>query len=154
MSKNNELSRVVREWAQVFMNRSMSDFRRFMEDTGLTFSHVNILMRLYHGGKSSVSEIGERMGVTNAAASQTVDRLVNMGLIVRTEDPVDRRAKQLDLTQKGKELIENGIEVRGKWIETLTDSLSEQELKMITSALTILTNAARKTEEKTDHDCD
>jgi hypothetical protein len=44
--------------------------------------------------------------------------------------------------------------VRGKWIETLTDSLSEQELKMITSALTILTNAARKTEEKTDHDCD
>jgi DNA-binding MarR family transcriptional regulator len=153
MSTTNEFSQIVREWAQVFMNRSMTDFKRFMEDTGLSFSHVNILMRLFHSGKSGVSEIGEQMGITNAAASQTVDRLVNMGLIMRTEDPIDRRAKRLDLTPKGKELIEKGIDVRSHWIETLTDSLSTQELEMITSALTILTNAARKTEEVSDHNC-
>ena len=153
MSTSNEFSQVVREWAQVFMNRSMSDFKRFMEETGLSFSHINILMRLFHGGKSGVSEIGEQMGITNAAASQTVDRLVNMGLIMRTEDPVDRRVKRLDLTPKGNELIEKGIDVRSQWLETLTNSLSPQELEMITSALTILTNAARKKETVPDHKC-
>ncbi len=58
-------------------------------------------MRLKHGGKSGVSEIGGQMGVTNAAASQAVDRLVHLGLIERTEDPDDRRAKRLTLTQAG-----------------------------------------------------
>jgi len=79
MSPSEEFSNVVRDWAQVFMNRSMHDFKRFMEDTGLSFSHINILMRLFHGGNCGVSEIGEQMGITNAAASQTVDRLVQMG---------------------------------------------------------------------------
>ena len=98
MSTTNQLSDVIREFMKVFMNRSMSDFKRFMGDTGLSFTHVNILMRLFHGGISGVSEIGEHMGITNAAASQTVDRLVHMGLIMRTEDPDDRRAKRLELT--------------------------------------------------------
>jgi DNA-binding MarR family transcriptional regulator len=147
MSTTNQLSDVVREWAKVFMNRSMSDFKRFMEDTGLSFTHVNILMRLFHGGISGVSEIGERMGITNAAASQTVDRLVHMGLIIRTEDPDDRRAKRLELTQVGRDMIEKGVDTRSYWIERLTDSLSAEEQDLITSALTILTEAARKTED-------
>jgi DNA-binding MarR family transcriptional regulator len=144
MSPSEEFSIVVRDWAKVFMHRSMHDFKRFMEDTGLSFSHINILMRLFHGGKSGVSEIGEQMGFTNAAASQTVDRLVQMGMIRRTEDPQDRRAKSLELTPEGRTLIEKGVDVRSKWIETLMYELSSEEQKAITSALTILTRAARK----------
>ena len=144
MSPSEEFSSVVRNWAQVFMHRSMHDFKQFMEDTGLSFSHINILMRLYHGGNCGVSEIGEQMGITNAAASQTVDRLVQMGMIRRTEDPQDRRAKLLELTRDGRVLIEKGVDLRSKWIETLTDDLSAEEQEMITSALIILTKAARK----------
>jgi len=145
MLRSEVFSNVVRDWAKVFMNRSMHDFKRFMEDTGLSFSHINILMRLYHGGNCGVSEIGEQMGITNAAASQTVDKLVQMGMIQRTEDPQDRRAKLLELTEAGRALIEKGVDLRGKWIETLTDDLSVEEQEMITSALIILTKAARKT---------
>jgi DNA-binding MarR family transcriptional regulator len=145
MSPTEEFSNVVRDWAKVFMHRSMHDFKRFMEDTGLSFSHINILMRLFHGGNCGVSEIGEQMGISNAAASQTVDRLVHMGMIQRTEDPQDRRAKLLELTQSGRVLIEQGVDLRSKWIETLTDDLSKEEQELITSALIILTGAARKT---------
>jgi DNA-binding MarR family transcriptional regulator len=145
MSPTEEFSNVVRDWAKVFMHRSMHDFKRFMEDTGLSFSHINILMRLFHGGNCGVSEIGEQMGISNAAASQTVDRLVQMGMIRRTEDPQDRRAKLLELTQSGRVLIEKGVDLRSKWIETLTDDLSKEEQELITSALIILTGAARKT---------
>jgi DNA-binding MarR family transcriptional regulator len=125
------------------MHRSMRDFKRFMDETGLSFSQINILMRLVHGGSTSVSEIGEQLGVTNAAASQAVDRLVGLGLIERTEDPEDRRAKRLALTNKGRTLIKQGIDARIKWIEGLTDALTPQQQNMIVSALTLLTEAAR-----------
>lgn len=141
------LIEVIREWSEVFMHRSMREFRRFMDETGLSFSQINILMRLVHGGSAGISEIGDQLGVTNAAASQAVDRLVHLGLIERTEDPEDRRAKRLALTQKGRTLIERGVKARSKWIEGLTDALTPEQQNMIISALTLLTEAARKTKE-------
>ncbi|HEX7542158.1 MAG TPA: MarR family transcriptional regulator [Anaerolineales bacterium] len=147
MSTTKVLTEVIREWSEVFMQRSMRDFKRFMDLTGLSFSQINILMRLVHGESIGVSEIGEQLGVTNAAASQAVDRLVQLGLIERTEDPEDRRAKRLALTQKGHDLIDKGVEARSKWIEGLTDALTPEQQNMIISALTLLTEAAQKTKE-------
>jgi len=147
MSPTIVFTEVIREWSEVFMQRSMRDFRKFMEETGLSFSQINILMRLLHGGNTGVSEIGDQLGVTNAAASQAVDRLVQLGLIERTEDPDDRRAKRLVLTPKGRTLIEKGIEVRSQWVEGLTDALTPDQQSLIISALTLLTAAARTTKE-------
>ncbi len=147
MSPTKELTEVIHEWSEVFMRRSGHEFKHFMDETGLSFSQLNVLMRLYHGGNSGVSEIGEQMGVTSAAASQAIDRLVLMGLIERTEDPKDRRAKRLGLTQKGRTLIEKGIESRSRWIEGLTDALTPEQQSMIIAALTLLTAAARATKE-------
>ena len=147
MSPTIVFTEVIREWSEVFMQRSMHDFRKFMEETGLSFSQINILMRLLHGGSTGVSEIGEQLGVTNPAASQAVERLVQLELIERREDPGDRRAKQLTLTPKGRTLIEQGIEIRSKWVEGLTDALTPEQQSMIISALTLLTAAARATKE-------
>ena len=147
MSPTKVFTEVIREWSEVFMQRSMRDFRKFMDETGLSFSQINILMRLIHAGSTGVSEIGEQLGVSNAAASQAVDRLVVMDLIKRTEDPTDRRAKQLALTQKGRTLIESGIAARSRWVEGLTDALPPEQQNMIIAALTLLTAAARATEE-------
>ncbi len=145
MSPTKVLTEVIREWSEVFMQRSMRDFKRFMNETGLSFSQINILMRLVHKGSTGVSEIGEQLGVTNAAASQAVDRLVGLELIERTEDPDDRRAKRLALTQKGRTLIEQGIEARSKWIESLMDVLTSEQQNMIITALTLLSETAHKT---------
>ena len=147
MSPTKVFTEVIREWSEVFMQRSMRDFRKFMEETGLSFSQINILMRLLHGRRIGVSEIGEQLGVTNAAASQAVDRLVGLDLIERTEDPIDRRAKRLALTREGRALIEKGIEVRSQWIEGLTDALTPEQQSLIISALTLLTEAAQATKE-------
>jgi DNA-binding MarR family transcriptional regulator len=147
MSQPIVLTEVIREWSEVFMHRSMRDFRKFMDKTGLSFSQINILMRLLHGGNAGISEIGDQLGVTNAAASQAVDRMVQLDLIKRTEDPDDRRAKRLALTHKGRVLIEQGIVVRSQWVEGLTDALTPEQQRMIISALTLLTAAARTTKE-------
>lgn len=144
MSTTKLLSETIREWSEVFMRHSGRDFRQFMGSNSLSFSQVSILMRLYHGGKSGVTELGGEIGVTNAAASQAIDRLVLAGLITRTEDPIDRRAKELVLTEKGCDLVSRAIEARSRWVEGLTSELNVEQQEMIITALGLLTEAARK----------
>ncbi len=147
MSTTKLLSETIREWSEVFMRHSGRDFRQFMGNNSLSFSQVTVLMRLYHGTKSGVTELGEVMGVTNAAASQAIDRLVLLGLITRTEDKVDRRAKELVLTEKGCDLVSRAIEARSLWVEGLTTALNGEQQDMIISALSMLTEAARKMDD-------
>ncbi|MCS7011955.1 MAG: MarR family transcriptional regulator [Anaerolineales bacterium] len=146
MDSSKPLSEVLREWAKVFMHRSGRDFKRFMETTGLTFSQINILMRLMHGEQFGVSDIAAQLGITNAAVSQAVDRLVQMGFVERREDPSDRRAKRLTLTAKGQALIQQSIEARTRWIEQLTASLTPEQAHMVSTTLILLTEAAQKEE--------
>ncbi len=145
MSATKSFSEALHEWVKVFMHRSMIDFKRFMDGSELSSTHVNVLMHLYFGGQCDVSDIGTGLGVTNAAASQTVERLVQRGLLGRTEDPLDRRVKQINITSKGRALIEAGIEARGRWMDDLTRVLPVEQQRDIAAALTILTEAAKST---------
>lgn len=89
-----------------------------------------------------MSEISERFEVTPAAASQLVDKLVQSGLIIREEDPHDRRAKLLNLTNKGRDLVQQGIEERYRWVDGLSERLTEEERLQISEALDIMTRVA------------
>ena len=144
MSASKQFSQVLHDWADVFLHRSMRDFARFMKDAGLSMPQTNTLMRLYYQGPCGISDIGSQLGVTNAAASQMVERLVQQGLLERAEHPDDRRAKQLTLTRKGQEFIQNGITARRSWMEELATALTRQQQADIVTALTCLTEAARK----------
>jgi len=145
MMLSKQFTEIVKECVEVFMHVSFRDFKQFMDAEDLSPSQVNAMMRLYHG-KSDVSKIGEFTGVTSAAASQMVERLVQTGLVVRKENPDDRRVKSLSLTDKGRRLIQRVFEVRQKMIGELTNHLSPQQLDDIGKALIMLTDAARKLE--------
>lgn len=144
MASTEEFTRALHDWAEVFMHRSMRDFKRFMDDSGLSPSQINALMRLHYRGKCGVSDIGEHLGVTNAAASQMVDRMVQLGLFTRSEDSADRRVRQVALTPEGQALVEAGVEARRRWMEELTTTLTPKEQEAIVAALIILTAAARR----------
>jgi DNA-binding MarR family transcriptional regulator len=95
-----------------------------------------------------MSEISERFDVTAAAASQLVDKLVQAGYIERTEDPSDRRAKLLKLSVKGARLVDDGIQERYRWMDELASKLSAADQTKISEALSILTEEARKLDQK------
>jgi DNA-binding MarR family transcriptional regulator len=144
MLPTKEFSQAVQAWSGMFMHRSMRDFKRLLDETSLSYSQVAVLMRLKHGGRSGVSEIGGHMGITKAAASQAVDRLVDLGLVERTEDPDDRRARRLALTQAGQAMVGQVVAARSRWVETLADVLTPEQQNLIASALNLLTEAAGK----------
>jgi DNA-binding MarR family transcriptional regulator len=132
----------------VFMHRSMRGWTHFAKTTGLSMPQFSILMQLHHKGPCGMSEISERFDISNAAASQLVEKLVQSEHIERAEDPSDRRAKVLQLTPKGKDLIEAGFKERYKWMDELVSNLKAEEREKVVEALTILTEAAKNMSDK------
>ncbi len=145
---NPSISQALRGWIDVFMHRSMRGWTQFAKSTGLSMPQFSILMQLHHKDRCGISDISERFDISNAAASQLAEKLVQGEYIERAEDPNDRRVKILQLTPKGRDLIEAGFDERYRWMDELGKALSAEEKHKVAEALTILTEAAKKLEEK------
>ncbi len=143
MTKSSPLSQSLHAWMDVFMHRSMRGWTHFAKSTGLSMPQFSILMQLHHKGSCGLSDISERFDISNAAASQLVDKLVQAGYLERAEDPSDRRAKTLKLSPKGAKLVDEGVNERHRWMDELAKNLSAEEQKKISEALDILTKAAQ-----------
>ena len=146
MTNSPQFSQAIRSWMDVFMHRSMRGWGLFAKSTGLSMPQFSVMMQLHHRGNCAIGDISERFDITNAAASQLVDKLVQGGFIKREEDPQDRRAKMLNLTDKGKDLIQRGIEERYRWVDQLSSKLTVEERDQVTDALNIMTRAAQELE--------
>ena len=53
------------------------------------------------GGDATTADVAAHLGVTKQAAAQLVDRLVRGGYVERRAHPADRRARLLELTDRG-----------------------------------------------------
>jgi len=131
----------------IFMNRSMRGWGRFAKSAGLSMPQFGLLMQMHHKGDCGMSEVSERFDITPAAASQLVDKLVQGGLVQRVEDPHDRRAKLLNLTDKGRELIQQGIQERYRWVDEVGSKLSADERGKVAEALTLLSEKAKEVDQ-------
>ena len=148
MTTTLQLQQSLRSWMDVFMHRSMRGWMTFAKTTGLSMPQFSILMRLHHSGSFGMSQISEKFDITAAAASQLTEKLVQGGYIERAEDPNDRRAKSIQLTPKGKELVEAGMTERYRWMEELTSKLTAEQRLKVAESLNVLTEAAVRLEEK------
>ena len=151
MTKEIRFTQSIRTWMDAFMQRSMGNWWRFARSTGLSMPQFSLMTQMYHRGACGMSGISERFEITPAAASQMVDKLVQSGYIVREEDPTDRRAKTLNLTPKGHQLIDAGNEERYRWVEDLAGKLNAEERARIVEALEVMTQAMQELEGEPVH---
>ncbi|MBT9333219.1 MarR family winged helix-turn-helix transcriptional regulator [Paracidobacterium acidisoli] len=72
---------------------------------GMGVSDFAVLEALLHKGPLTVKEIGARVLLTSGSMTAAIDRLAERGLVERTEDAEDRRARVIRLTSSGRALI-------------------------------------------------
>lgn len=137
---------ILQEAFAIFRRRMMGNLFVYAKDTGLTMPQFGAMFHIFHSGGCGVSDIGNDLGVTNSAASQMLDRLVQTKLISRSEDPSDRRGKLLVLTDKGREILVNGNLANQKWLEDLARSMTAEEQEQVRQAIVILVDKARQLE--------
>jgi DNA-binding MarR family transcriptional regulator len=78
---------------------------KFLHQRNLSFASVATVMALREHGNLSISQLAHETGLSLAATSQLVERLVQERLAVRTEHGTDRRRKQVALTPKGRDFM-------------------------------------------------
>lgn len=114
--------------------------RRF----GLKLSEWKIISTVGGSGSISLSMLGRRAGMDNAAASRMVTALIAAGLLSKTTDPVDRRAVQVTLSAKGREtylaIFDEAVRRNTAWLSVL----NPEEREMLDELLNRLTRRARE----------
>ncbi len=144
MSSSQTLPEALHTWMHAFMRNSMCNFYHNAHELGVSVQQFGALFYLRRTGNCGVSDMGENLGVTSAAASQMIERLVQQGLLERSENPRDRRLKQIVLTSRGRELIEASLRERQSWIEELSQRLTPEQQEAVIASLDLLTIAAQE----------
>jgi DNA-binding MarR family transcriptional regulator len=147
MGGSRDVAGVIRQWMEAAAMRSMTDWRTFVHRAGLSMPQLSLLMRLYYGGGCGVHDLGEGFGVSSAAVSRMVDRLVQAGLVDRGEDPDDRRVRHVQLSAKGRALIDNGIRERYRWVDDLVEELPAGQRATVLRFLPSLIEAEKRLPE-------
>lgn len=142
-TRETQFVEALREWVQVFMQHSMNGFLAHARAQKLSMSQLGTLMHIHRMGTCGVGDISGDLGVSNAAVSQLLDRLVETGLVERQENPDDRRAKRIELTDRGLQMIRDTIESRQRWFGELAALLSDEDLTTAVSSLQLMTQHAR-----------
>ena len=96
---------------------------------GLSRGRFYVLINLHQAEADGLSphELAERTGVTRAATTGQIDALVEAGLVVRVQDPLDRRSYRVRLHQDGFALLEAFLPLNFARMRGLVSGLSAEE---------------------------
>lgn len=93
------LAALTRRWRQVLDAEFQS--------CGLTDATWRPLLHLHHMGDGvRQKDLAASLGLEGPSVVRLLDTLIGKGLVLRTEDETDRRAKLLALTEEGRALVE------------------------------------------------
>jgi MarR family 2-MHQ and catechol resistance regulon transcriptional repressor len=98
---------------------------------GLGLTDFAALEALLHKGPLTISEIQDKVLLASGSMTAAVDRLENLGLVVRKASPSDRRARVVELTPQGRRLAASCFEKHAKDLEALMSVLSEKEREQL-----------------------
>jgi len=143
MNETEQMITSINELAGMFSRLFVNQMKKIMDENGLSKSQMFSLMHMNHHGHCGISQMADQLGTTDAASSQMVQRLVNMGLVKRIESPEDRRAKQISLTEKGKQIVGKMVENRHELIENIVKNLPPEKQQSTIEAITLLVQSAR-----------
>jgi DNA-binding MarR family transcriptional regulator len=118
-------------------------------ELNLTLAQLKSLFFITAKGKTNFKKLAEALGVTPPNVTGIIDRLVEQGLVTRTENPEDRRIMLLQVTGKGQELLNNLRERRNTQMSQILNNLNAEELGNQVKSLKDLKKAVELHKEKT-----
>lgn len=104
-------------------------------DLNVTHQQFEVIVLLEEAGTLKVAEIGRKLQVAKAQMTQVMDKLSELGLILRETNPSDRRAIDVSLSPRGKTVLEaNKVRLRNAVKESMS-ALSDEQLGELSGSL-------------------
>jgi DNA-binding MarR family transcriptional regulator len=95
-------------WTLRRISRSIELYSKVLyREFGLTGPQLTVLTTIHRNGPLSVSDIARRISLSQATVTSILDRLEQQGLISRVRGKADKRLVYIELTEKGRAILEN-----------------------------------------------
>lgn len=117
---------------------------RQTESSHISMAQLSILMILEENGPMRISQIAATETIRMPTASNAVNQLETMELVTRVRDTSDRRGVSVTLTDKGREELRRLGDERAEQLASMLDSLSEEELKEVADATSVIELVLRR----------
>lgn len=117
-------------------------FRSERLDGELGDAALSVLLQLRRFGPRGLTELSEHARVTPGSMSQTVNRLTEGGLAVRTPDPDDGRRVLFTPTPEGARLAAETNAPSVAWLDSQLDRLTAHERSVLLEASAIMQRIA------------
>ncbi|HEY9777523.1 MAG TPA: MarR family transcriptional regulator [Planktothrix sp.] len=136
-TKTREATTGIHTWLILWKTARAVEARAYesIQALGLGVSDFAVMEALLHKGPLPVNVIGSKVLLTSSSMTAAVDRLEARGLVERTDDPSDRRARLVELTKKGDRMISAAFKLHSREIEQLMQSLTDGERSTLVSLL-------------------
>jgi DNA-binding MarR family transcriptional regulator len=138
-----ELSHLLVELTTLINRRSAGDTLALMNEAGLTMGQMVTLFILEMVGEHSVGALAQKVHLSPAAASHMVEQLVQGKLVHRAEDPADRRAKRIAITDRGRVFIRRLDTERRREIALVVARLKPQSAQQLAAAVRLAVEELR-----------
>lgn len=114
-----------------------------VECCGLPLSQCHLIIELDMLGEATASELGDRLVLEKSTMSRLVNTLVNKGLICAACCPEDRRARNLCLTDEGRQQAGNLDNHANGQVEAALEFLNPHDEKLVIDGLDRYAKALR-----------
>jgi DNA-binding MarR family transcriptional regulator len=121
-------------------------------DQGITSSQLKLLKLVAMADTHTIGDVAAFLGISNAAASKAVDKLVQRMFLHRAE-AADRRAINLSLTDSGRRVLEAYHEEKKKRLADIFRDFSPEELRRVAEMLDRFSSRILERNEASDRIC-
>jgi DNA-binding MarR family transcriptional regulator len=115
----------------------------------LTVPQVKSLFFITDNRHTNFKSLATALKVAQSNLTGVIDRLVEQGLVIRSENPEDRRMLLLKATNEGESLVSDLRDRRITHLSKALSDLSLEELSTIARGLALLAKVTRSQEEET-----
>ncbi len=108
----------------------------------VTLPQFRVLVVLSSAGPMRMGAVAERMGVIPSTFSRFIDRMVAGGWVERASSPDSRREVLLELTESGRDLVEEVTTRRRSDISAVLSSMTGEQQAAVGAAFQAFADAA------------
>jgi DNA-binding MarR family transcriptional regulator len=144
-SEQEELIGCLERVQDSFERRALSTMAEPLISTPLTMQQLKVLtMIAIDPEKATGHELAAQLKVSVATMSGLVDRLVEHGMVIRGEDPTDRRVRPLTVTPEGSATIRGLLSSAGTMPTPVLRRLALEDLRALVQGVLALERAVQE----------
>lgn len=109
--------------------------KKDMNRYGLNSTEFAVMELLYNKGRQPIQLVGKKILLASSSITYVVDKLEKKGYLVRIPDSKDRRVTYVELTESGKEKMEEIFPEHAEMITKIFNVLEKEDITQLNESL-------------------